>query len=77
MSTPASDHAETPVGDRHGVVAGERWTYEIVRVQRVPQPLDEVFAFFADARNLERFETRLERGRTVQTPGDFREWRRN
>jgi ligand-binding SRPBCC domain-containing protein len=29
-------------------------TYQLVRTVWVPRPLDEVFAFFADARNLER-----------------------
>ena len=71
MSTPAADPAETPVEGRHGPLAGERWTYELVRTQRVPRPLDEVFAFFAEARNLERLTPPWLSFRIVDAPAEL------
>lgn len=53
MSSRARSPVETGPRGRHGPLAGERWTYELTRAQRVPRPLAEAFAFFADARNLE------------------------
>lgn len=43
--------------------------YELVRDQLVPRPVDEVFAFFAQARNLERITPPWLRFEVVTDPG--------
>jgi ligand-binding SRPBCC domain-containing protein len=45
-------------------------TYRLVREQTIDRPLDEVFAFFADARNLETLTPTLLRFE-ILTPGDI------
>ena len=45
-------------------------TYRLIRNQTIDRPLDEVFAFFADARNLETLTPPLLRFE-ILTPGDI------
>ena len=46
--------------------------FSLERTQIVPCPLDEAFAFFADARNLEAITPRWLRFRIVEAPAELR-----